>query len=82
MRWRLLDEEEDEIRRFMGEEKMAGEGGEMDEELKVALGKVVAKRSMPPGLREQADDAKVQQALPDYGDSRMTVPVELAADAK
>lgn len=83
MRWRLLDDEEDEIRRLMDEEKAAGEGGQREEEdLRIALGKVVAKRSMPPGLRGLADDAKAPAVLPDYGDSQRTVPVELAEHAK
>lgn len=82
MRWRLLEEEEDEIRRFLDEEKNAGEGGEREEELRIALGKVMAKRCMPPSLRGLADDAKVQPILPGYGDSNMTVPVELVAKAK
>lgn len=82
MRWRLLDDEEDEIRRFMDEEKAAGEGGEREEDLRVALGKVVAKRSMPPGLRGLPDDAKAHTVLPGYADSKRTVPVELATSAK
>ncbi|MCJ1429238.1 hypothetical protein MMC29_007151 [Sticta canariensis] len=82
VRWRLLDDEEEEIRRIIGEEEAAGEGGEMGEELRVALGKVVAKRSMPPGLRGLANDAMAQPVLPGYADSKMTVPVELAANAK
>lgn len=82
MRWRLLDEEEDEIRRIMEEERIAGEGGEREEELRVALGKVVAKRSMPPGLRQVADDAAAKAVLPGYGDSQRTVPVELATITK
>lgn len=82
MRWRLLDDEEDEIRRIIDEEEAAGEGGEREEELRVALGKVVAKRSMRPGLRGLANDARAQPVLPGYADSKMTVPVELAANAK
>lgn len=82
VRWRLLDDEEDEIRRIIGEEEAAGKGGEREEELRVALGKVVAKRSMPPGLRGIANDANARPVLPAYADSKMTVPVELAANAR
>ena len=82
MRWRLLDDEEDEIRRIIGEEEAAGKGGEREEELRVALGKVVAKRSMPPGLRGIANDANARPVLPAYADSNTTVPVELAANAR
>ena len=86
MRWRLLDDEEDEIRRIMDEEKNAGGegGGQREEELSVALGKVVARRSMPPRLRGLADGGAeaAKAVLPAYADSRMTVPVELVANGK
>ncbi|MCJ1462768.1 hypothetical protein MMC07_001371 [Pseudocyphellaria aurata] len=81
MRWRLLEEEENEVRRFLDEENNAGEGGEREEELRVALGRVRARRCMPPSLRVLANDAKVQPVLPSYGDAKMTVPVELVAKA-
>ena len=69
MRWRLLDEEEAEIRQVMMEErKAAGLGACTDdgvkEELKVALGMVRAKIRMPPAVRE----VEGQGDLPGYGD--------------
>ena len=45
-RWRLLDEEEVEIRKAMEEH------GEEHEALKIAFGTVRVKRSIPPSLRD------------------------------
>lgn len=61
MRWRLLDEEEAEIRVLMGEM------GEQNEDLRVALGVVEMKRGMRPGLRG-AGAGEEGEGLPGYGD--------------
>lgn len=62
MRWRLLDDEEAEIRDVMQANKEAGES-EM-EELKVALGTVLAKREMTPAMRV----LEGKGGLPGYGE--------------
>lgn len=77
MRWRLLDNEEAEIRRVLAEVvQVAGQTGteEGGEELRVALAKVAARRKMPPGARA----AEGSGGLPGYGD-RGTVGVVAGA---
>lgn len=66
MRWRLLDEEEAEIRKAM--EIHGEEGGE----LLVALRVVEAKKGMVPSLRGQVVE---EACLPGYGERRGTTLV-------
>lgn len=60
VRWRLLDEEEKEIRAVMEEARDLGTA----EELKVALGRVWARREMLPGMRGLEGSG----GLPGYGE--------------
>lgn len=68
MRWRLLDEEEGEIRLVIRAARDVGDGedwggGEVNE-LKVALGRVVARREMVPSMRGLEGTG----GLPGYGE--------------
>lgn len=70
MRWRLLDEEEAEIRRVLAEvveaagDAAGGTDGHAGEELRLALGKVLARKRMLPGTRGEEGTG----GLPGYGD--------------
>lgn len=63
MRWRLLNDEETEIRTVMKEVREAG-GEDEGEELTLALGRVLARREMGPGMRE----LEGRGGLPGYGE--------------
>ena len=77
MRWRLLEDEEAEIRSLLqslregkGKEEDKA-GGPEEEELRVALGKVQARRLMGPGVRGEEGSG----GLPGYEERRGTVGV-------
>ena len=73
VRWRLLDEEEAEIKKTMETH------GEEHEQLKVALGTVWVRRSTPPSQRsKEGNQQGAQQAPPppDYGDTVRTVGIK------
>lgn len=81
-RWRLLDEEEEEIKRVLEQIEEAGnlsrarnksvagdasiEESRDEEDLKIALSKIIARRVMPPALRRHEGTGE----LPVYGDQR------------
>ena len=70
VRWRLLDDEEAEIRRVLAEvvnvayDTEGEPDGHPGEDLRLALGKVLARKRMLPGMRGEEGTG----GLPGYGD--------------
>lgn len=73
MRWKLLEQEMQEIRTAIG--SLSDDDAQSLEELKVALGKVEAKRIMQPSLRGPGDNENHEETLPGYDERVGTVGV-------
>ena len=77
MRWKLLDDEQKEIQRVLDE--VAGQGGQenraLEEELRIALGRVQTKQNLAPSARRDDGTDNREDTLPGYGQGEGSVGV-------